>query len=261
MSTLALIGSGNLGGAVARLAVAGALEVVLSNSRGPQTLSGLVDQLGKRATAATVEEAARAGDWVVLSIPFGAYQRIPVEPLAGKTVLETTNYFDPIDQLAGGTATSSELVQRHLAGAHVVKAFNTILARHLYAYALARPAGSPTAVPYPSPATTRPPRPRPPSCWTPWAGTASTRARSPRAGACSRAPRPSSPRIWPTPTPISPPASPPTRAARPPSRRSGPHWPRPTGSHRRYGNQSRGSSQIGRPTNLTPPSDSVATMH
>jgi 8-hydroxy-5-deazaflavin:NADPH oxidoreductase len=66
----------------------------------------------------------------VLSIPFGAYQRIPVEPLAGKTVLETTNYFDPIDQLAGGTATSSELVQRHLAGAHVVKAFNTILARH-----------------------------------------------------------------------------------------------------------------------------------
>jgi 8-hydroxy-5-deazaflavin:NADPH oxidoreductase len=106
------------------------LEVVLSNSRGPQTLSGLVDQLGKRATAATVEEAARAGDWVVRSIPFGAYQRIPVEPLAGKTVLETTNYFDPIDQLAGGTATSSELVQRHLAGAHVVKAFNTILARH-----------------------------------------------------------------------------------------------------------------------------------
>ena len=141
MSTLALIGSGNLGGAVARLAVAGGLEVVLSNSRGPQTLSGLVDQLGKRATAATVEEAARAGDWVVLSIPFGAYQRIPVEPLAGKTVLETTNYFDPIDQLAGGTATSSELVQRHLAGAHVVKAFNTILAWHLYA--LARPAGSP----------------------------------------------------------------------------------------------------------------------
>jgi len=142
MSTLALIGSGNMGSAVARLAVAAGLDLVLSNSRGPQTLSGLVDQLGKRATAATVEEAARAGDWVVLSIPFGAYQRIPVEPLGGKTVLETTNYFGRIDELAAaGTATSSELVQRHLAGAHVVKAFNTILARHLYD--LARPAGSP----------------------------------------------------------------------------------------------------------------------
>lgn len=114
MSTLALIGSGNMGSAVARLAVAVGLDVVLSNSRGPQTLSGLVDQLGKRATAATVEEAARAGDWVVLSIPFGAYQRIPVEPLAGKTVLETTNYFGPIDELDAGSATSSELVQATL---------------------------------------------------------------------------------------------------------------------------------------------------
>jgi 8-hydroxy-5-deazaflavin:NADPH oxidoreductase len=186
------------------------LEVVLSNSRGPQTLSGLVDQLGKRATAATVEEAARAGDWVVLSIPFGAYQRIPVEPLAGKTVLETTNYFDPIDQLAGGTATSSELVQRHLAGAHVVKAFNTILARHLYA--LARPAGSPDRSALPI------------------AGDPAAKAKAAQlldtlgwdsvdAGSLAQSWRLQSgtpaflTRNWPTPTPISPPASPPTRAA------------------------------------------------
>jgi 8-hydroxy-5-deazaflavin:NADPH oxidoreductase len=141
MSTLALIGSGEMGGTVARLAVAAGLDVVLSNSRGPQTMSGLVDQLGTRATAATVEEAARAGDWVVLAVPFGAYPRIPVEPLAGKTVLETTNDFGPPGDLAAGTAASSELVQRHLAGAHVVKALNTILPRQLFN--LARPAGSP----------------------------------------------------------------------------------------------------------------------
>ena len=69
MSTLALIGSGEMGGTVARLAVAAGLDVVLSNSPGPQTLSGIVDQLGTRATAATVEGAARAGDWVVLAVP------------------------------------------------------------------------------------------------------------------------------------------------------------------------------------------------
>jgi predicted dinucleotide-binding enzyme len=141
MSTLALIGIGEMGGTVARLAVAAGLDVVVSNSRGPETLSGLVDQLGTRAMAATVEEAARAGDWVVLAVPFGAYPRIPVEPLAGKTVLETTNDFGSLaDRAAGGTI-SSELVQRHLAGAHVVKAFNTILPRQLFN--LARPAGSP----------------------------------------------------------------------------------------------------------------------
>jgi predicted dinucleotide-binding enzyme len=140
MSTLALIGSGEMGSTVARLALAAGLDVVLSNSRGPQTLSGLVDRLGTRARAATVEEAARAGAWVVLAVPFGAYSRIPVEPLAGKAVLETTNYFGPPGELAGGTATSSELVQRHLAGARVVKAFNTILPRQLFN--LARPPGS-----------------------------------------------------------------------------------------------------------------------
>ncbi len=141
MGTLGLIGSAEMCGTVARLAIAAGLDVVLSNSRGPQTLSDLVDQLGTRATAATVGEAARAGDWVVLAVPFGAYPRIPVEPLAGKAVLETSNDFGPTGELAGGTATSSELVQRHLAGAHVVKAFNTILPRQLSN--LARPAGSP----------------------------------------------------------------------------------------------------------------------
>jgi predicted dinucleotide-binding enzyme len=80
MSTLAFIGSGEMGGTVARLAVAAGLDVVLSNSRGPESRSGVIDRLGTRATAATVEEAARAADWIVLAVPFGAYPRIPVEP-------------------------------------------------------------------------------------------------------------------------------------------------------------------------------------
>lgn len=66
---LGLIGSGMIGTSVARLAVAAGLEVVLSNSRGPETLAGLAAELGGRARAATVAEAAEA-DLVVAAIPF-----------------------------------------------------------------------------------------------------------------------------------------------------------------------------------------------
>jgi predicted dinucleotide-binding enzyme len=145
MTTLGLIGSGNIGGTVARLAVAAGLDVVVSNSRGPATLSGLVKELGERARAGTTEDAARDGEIVVVSIPFHAYRQIPVGPLVGKTVLETLNYYPSRDgqiaHLDAGTVTSSELIQRHLAGAHVVKAFNNIYFAHLHD--LARPAGAP----------------------------------------------------------------------------------------------------------------------
>jgi 8-hydroxy-5-deazaflavin:NADPH oxidoreductase len=68
-TTLGFIGSGTMGSALARLAVAAGLQVVLSNSRGPESLAGLVDEPGVRATAATPIEAAPAGDLVVATIP------------------------------------------------------------------------------------------------------------------------------------------------------------------------------------------------
>lgn len=145
MATLGLIGAGRIGSTVARLAVDAGIDVVLSNSRGPQTLSGLVADLGPRARAATVEEAAAAGDQVVVTIPLKAYRQVPAAPLAGKVVLETLNYYPERDgafpELDAGSATSSELVQRHLDGAHVVKAFNNIYFEHLLT--LARPSGAP----------------------------------------------------------------------------------------------------------------------
>jgi predicted dinucleotide-binding enzyme len=144
MATLGLIGSGNIGSTLARLAVDAALDVVLSNSRAPQTLSGLVDELGPRARAATPTEAAAAGDWVVVTIPLGAVGAVPREPLAGKTVIDTGNYFAPRDgtipELETQELTDSEILQRHLAGAHVVKAFNNIHYPHLRA--LPRPVGA-----------------------------------------------------------------------------------------------------------------------
>ncbi|MEV7425135.1 NAD(P)-binding domain-containing protein [Streptomyces sp. NPDC091212] len=143
--TLGLIGTGMIGGALARLAVAAGLDVVLSNSRGPETLSGLVAELGARARAATPAEAALAGDLVVATVPLSAYERLPAAELAGRTVIDTMNYYPERDGrvavLDEGGLTSSALVQRHLAGAHVVKAFNNIDFHRLFT--LARPSGAP----------------------------------------------------------------------------------------------------------------------
>jgi 8-hydroxy-5-deazaflavin:NADPH oxidoreductase len=144
MATLGLIGSGRIGGTVARLSVAAGHQVVLSNSRGPQTLTGLADELGPLAWAATAAQAAAAGDIVVVSIPLKAYRSVPVEPLAGKTVIDTINYYPERDgqiaDLDSGAVTSSELLQRQLPESAVVKAFNNILFKHLQS--LSRPSGA-----------------------------------------------------------------------------------------------------------------------
>ena len=145
MTTVGLIGSGKIGGTVARLAVAAGYDVVLSNSRGPETLKDLVDELGPHASAGTPTQAAEAGDIVVVTIPLRAYRTVPVEPLAGKIVIDTNNYYPQRDgqipELDNETTTTSELLQAHLPSSKVVKAFNNIFFRHLLA--LARPAGAP----------------------------------------------------------------------------------------------------------------------
>ncbi|WP_030439800.1 NADPH-dependent F420 reductase [Actinoplanes subtropicus] len=144
MPTLGIIGSGNIGAAVARLAVAAGIPVVVSNSRGPQSLAGLIAELGPLASAGTVEQAAQAGDLVVLSVPLTAHTAVPAAPLAGKIVLDTSNYYPfrdgRIAELDEGKLTTSELVHRHLDAARLVKAFNNILAHHIPQ--LARPSGA-----------------------------------------------------------------------------------------------------------------------
>jgi 8-hydroxy-5-deazaflavin:NADPH oxidoreductase len=133
--TVGFIGGGNIGSALARLFLRTGRQVVLSNSRGPETLSDLIAELGPAARAATPAEAAEAGDVVVVTVPFKAHTSVPVEPLAGKVVIDTSNYYPPRDgqfpELDNESATSSELLQRHLSGAFVVKAFNAIAAPHL----------------------------------------------------------------------------------------------------------------------------------
>jgi predicted dinucleotide-binding enzyme len=144
MTTVGFIGSGNIGATVARLAVAAGYDVVVSNSRGPETLADLVADLGPRARAATAAEAAEAGEFVVVSVPFKAHRDLSAEQLAGKVVLDTNNYYPQRDghvaELDEGATTSVELEQRHLGTARLVKVFNNIHYRHLAA--LARPAGA-----------------------------------------------------------------------------------------------------------------------
>jgi predicted dinucleotide-binding enzyme len=145
MTTWGFIGSGNIGSTVARLALAAGHEVVMSNSRGPETLADLVTELGPGARAATAAEAAKAGDVVVVTIPLKNYRDIPVDELAGKVVIDTLNYYPQRDgvvpELEDESTTTSELLQALAPDATVVKGFNNIYFEPLRA--LARPAGSP----------------------------------------------------------------------------------------------------------------------
>ncbi|OII13040.1 NADP oxidoreductase [Curtobacterium sp. MCBA15_009] len=145
MTTIGIIGAGNIGSQLARLAVRNGHQVVIANSRGPETLSDLVGELGDGARAATRDEAAAAGDIVVVTVPLGAIDTIPAEPLAGKVVIDTNNYYPQRDgQIAAldeGRTTTAQMLQDRLPGARVVKAFNHIGAADLTGHAT--PAGTP----------------------------------------------------------------------------------------------------------------------
>lgn len=129
-STLGIIGTGTVGAGVARRAVDAGLDVVLSNSRGPETLTGLVESLGSHARAATPAEVARATEVILAAVPFGVHESLSREELAGKIVIDPMNYVVTDawrrPELDGDELTSSELVQRHLSGSKVVKAFHSI---------------------------------------------------------------------------------------------------------------------------------------
>ena len=179
VKTIGLIGAGHIGSQIARLAVANGYNVVISNSRGPETLSALVAELGPRAGAATAVDAAKAGDIVVVTVPLKNYRAVPVEPLAGKIVIDTNNYYPQRDghiaELDNESTTTSELLQAHLPTSKVVKAFN-----HIYAAALTtdgQPAGTKNRRALVIAGDDQGPRPRSPVCSTGSASTRWTRAR------------------------------------------------------------------------------------
>jgi len=145
MTTIGIIGAGNIGSQVARAAIAAGYDVVISNSRGPETLADLVAELGPKARAGTAQEAAEAADFAVVAVPLRAYDQVPVEPLAGKIVIDANNYYFERDgrfaTLDKGLDTTSGMLQRHLVHSLVAKGFNHIMASDITTDGA--PAGSP----------------------------------------------------------------------------------------------------------------------
>ena len=142
--TIGMIGAGNIGGTLARLFGAAGYPVLVSNSRGPDTLLELVSSLGGGARAVTGDEAMEA-DIVVVSVPLRAYAAVPVPAVPGRIVIDTNNYYPDRDghfaELDDDRTTSSEMLANHLPGVRVVKAFNTIYFVHLAEQGV--PAGTP----------------------------------------------------------------------------------------------------------------------
>ncbi|MEV1136198.1 NADPH-dependent F420 reductase [Rhodococcus coprophilus] len=145
MTTIGILGAGEVGSQIARAAIGAGYAVVIANSRGPETLTDLVDELGPSARADTAAGAAAAGEFVVVAIPLKLVDNLPVNELAGKIVLDTNNYMPWRDGnfvvVDSGEKTVHELRQEQLPLSKVAKAFTHIQAPRLLASA--QPAGSP----------------------------------------------------------------------------------------------------------------------
>ncbi len=148
---IGIIGSGHIGGTLARKLVGAGHTVGIANAGGPATLRDFVGELGGRSCPMSVEEAASFGKLVIVSIPFGAYGHVPPQSLGGKIVIDTMNYYAQRDgaypPLDSGRVTSSELLQTHLSETRLVKAFNTVPWQALRDGA--RPAGAPDRIAVP----------------------------------------------------------------------------------------------------------------
>lgn len=145
MTTVGIIGAGNIGSTLARGFAARGYDVVIANSRGPETLADLVADIGAHVTAGTAEQAAATGEFVVVTVPLKAVGEVPVEPLAGKIVLDTNNYYwerdGRIDALENKQTTTSQMLQEHLPQSKVAKAFNHIMSGQILTDGA--PAGTP----------------------------------------------------------------------------------------------------------------------
>jgi 8-hydroxy-5-deazaflavin:NADPH oxidoreductase len=146
---IGIIGAGHIGGTLTRRFQAIGHQVTVANSRGPETLTDLADETG--AAPSTVQEAAAAGEVVVLAVPLRAVPDLPTDAFDGKVVIDANNYYPQRDghiaSLDAKRVTSSRWVADLLPGARVVKVFNNIYAQHLMD--AGSPAGQPGRVALP----------------------------------------------------------------------------------------------------------------
>ncbi len=130
MTVFGILGAGQVGSVLARASIAAGYDVVIANSRGPETLAGLVKELGPRARAASKSEAAAAADFAILAFPYAPGHELPVGELAGKVVIDNNNYmvwrdghFPAVDS---GRTTVHELRQEQLPTSKLVAAFTHV---------------------------------------------------------------------------------------------------------------------------------------
>jgi predicted dinucleotide-binding enzyme len=132
---IGIVGAGNIGANAAKLIIKAGHQIAIANSRGAETLIDLVAELGENAQAVSIEEAAKFGEIVFISIPFGKYMTLPADAFDGKIVVDSNNYYPDRDgnfaELDDNKTTSSEMLAEHLRGARIVKGFNTIWFEHL----------------------------------------------------------------------------------------------------------------------------------
>ena len=142
---IGIIGAGNIGGTLTRRLSALGHKVFVANSRGPETLKDLASEAG--ATPVTVEQAARSGEVVIVTIPMKNVPDLPRDLFEGVpedvVVIDTCNYYPQqrdgrIDAIENGMP-ESRWVEQQL-GRPVVKVFNNIYAEHLLK--MGKPAGS-----------------------------------------------------------------------------------------------------------------------
>lgn len=137
-NSIGVIGAGTIGRAIAGHALRAGKSVLISNSRGPETLTAVVDRLGPGARAVTLNEAT-AADLVVLAVPFVNVPAVgaAVANWQGKIVVDATNQFARSNPYSGradiGDLTGSEWVAEHLPGAVIIKAFNALFGQYVAA--------------------------------------------------------------------------------------------------------------------------------
>ena len=111
---IGIIGAGNIGGNAAKLFAKAGHEIAIANSRGPETLTDLIGEIGENAKAVTAEEAAKFGEIVFVSIPLGKINELPTNGFEGKIVIDSNNYYPDRDgqiaELDSDEKTSSELL-------------------------------------------------------------------------------------------------------------------------------------------------------
>lgn len=138
---IGIIGAGRMAQTVGTLATKAGHQVMMSNSRGPETIRHISQQIG--CEVGTVDDVAAFGEMIVAAIHLQMSSAIPVPPLAGKIVLNPQNYFPHfglVPELDSGELTTAEVLARHVPGSKVVKVLNSILVEDMVPDA--RPTGA-----------------------------------------------------------------------------------------------------------------------